>query len=47
MAMTIKIKYKDNVVKIENDHQYTSYIDVKHFVLEVIGKTIDKLKENN
>jgi len=41
--MKIIIKHKGSEVKIENDHKYSHYTDVKNFILNVIETTIDKL----
>ena len=43
--MKIEINYNESRVKIENNHNYDSYIDVEHFVLNVIESTIEKLNK--
>jgi len=42
--MTIEIKHKGSNVKINFDYK-GGYVDVKPFLIEVIGATIDKLNE--
>ena len=41
--MKITIKHNGSKVVIENNHNYDSYIDLRHFVLNVIESTISKL----
>jgi len=42
--MTIEIKHKGTDVFINLDYK-GSYVDVKPFLIEVIGSTIDKINE--
>ena len=44
--MKIIVKHKGSYVEIENDHKYQHYTDVKHFILNVIETTIDKLNKD-
>ena len=41
--MKIKIKHNGSEVEIKNNHNYDSYIDLRHFVLDVIESTVAKL----
>ena len=43
--MKIIIKHKGSKVEIENSHNYDSYIDVRHFVLNAIETTIETLNK--
>jgi hypothetical protein len=43
--MKIEINHNGSKVKIENNHNYYSDIDVRHFVLNVIESTIEKLNK--
>ena len=41
--MKITIKHNGSKVVIENNHNYDSYIDLEHFVLNVIESAMTKL----
>ena len=41
--MKITIKHNGSKVVIENNHNYDSHIDLRHFVLNVIESTVAKL----
>ena len=43
--MKIEINHNGSKVEIENNHNYDNYIDVEHFVLNVIESTVEKLNK--
>ena len=43
--MKIEINHNGSKVEIENNYNYDNYIDVEHFVLNVIESTIEKLNK--